>query len=70
MTREQDEAIFAAFLGIMVLRTMCKKAGLTMGEQRSKELLIELDTAFPGLSGRSALRNGANGQATQEAKEE
>ncbi len=56
MTPEQDQAIFAAYLGIMVLKTMCRKAKLTLAEQRCSELLIELDTAFPGLAARSALR--------------
>jgi len=59
MTAEQDRAIFAAYLGIIILRTMCKKAKLTMAEQRCKELLNELDTAFPGLAGRSALRDAS-----------
>jgi hypothetical protein len=56
MTREQDQAIYAAYLGICVLRRMCKTVKLTLGEQRCKELLIELDTAFPGLAARTALR--------------
>lgn len=56
LTKEQDAAIFAAFLGIGVLRTMCRTAKLKLGEQRAKELMTELDSAFPGLAGRSALR--------------
>jgi hypothetical protein len=56
MTPEQDEAIFAAYLGIMVLRTMCRKANLHLAEDRCKDLLIELNTAFPHFAGRSALR--------------
>lgn len=56
MTPEQDEAIYAAFLGIGVLRTMCKKAGLTLAMKRADELMIEMDRAFPGLTARSALR--------------
>lgn len=52
----QANAIYSAYLGICVLRTMCKKAGLTMGEERSRDLMIELDTAFPGLAARAALR--------------
>jgi hypothetical protein len=56
MTHEQDEAVFSAYLGICVLKTLCRKAKLELGEQRSGELLVELDTAFPGLSGRAALR--------------
>lgn len=57
MTPEQDQAIYAAYLGVCVLQTLCKKAGLGLAEQRAKELLIELDTAFPGLAGRVALRH-------------
>lgn len=56
MTKEQDSAIFAAYLGIGVLYTMCRAAKLTMAEERAKKLQLELDTAFPGLAGRSALR--------------
>lgn len=56
VTKDQTEAICAAYLGISVLRTMCKKAGLTMAEQRAKDLMTELDTVFPGLAGRAALR--------------
>mgnify|MGYP001616451345 CR=1 FL=1 len=56
MTEDQDRAVFSAYLGICVLRTMCRKAKLRLGEERSKELLVELDTAFPGLAGRAALR--------------
>jgi hypothetical protein len=53
---EREDAIYSAFLGIMVLGTMCKKAGLSSAEKRATDLLIEMDTAFPGLAGRSALR--------------
>ncbi|MDE2471084.1 MAG: hypothetical protein KGL35_20650 [Bradyrhizobium sp.] len=59
MTKEQKDAVYAAYLGICVLQTMCRKAGLTMGEQRSRELLTELGTAFPFIPERvakSALR--------------
>lgn len=57
MTKDQDDAVFAAFLGICVLHTMCKKVGLKAAEERSAELLVEMDMAFPGLAGRSALRS-------------
>jgi hypothetical protein len=59
MTEQQDQAVFAAFRGICVLRTMCKKARLRLGEERARELLIDLDRAFPGLAARSALRASA-----------
>ena len=47
----QDQAIFSAYLGIIVLKTMCKKVKLAAGEQRCSDLLIELDTAFPDMAG-------------------
>lgn len=56
LTKEQDDAIFSAYLGIGVLWTMCRAAKLKLAEQRATELQLELDTAFPGLAGRSALR--------------
>lgn len=49
MTKDQEDAIYAAYLGICVLQTMCRKAGLVMGVQRSTELLTELSTAFPAM---------------------
>jgi hypothetical protein len=54
----QDQAIFSAYLGIIVLKTMCKKVKLAAGEQRCDDLLIELDKAFPdiALAARSTLR--------------
>lgn len=52
-----DAAVFSAYLGICVLQTMCNRAGLQMAETRAKDLLIEMDTAFPGLAGRAALRS-------------
>ena len=47
MTQEQEDAICAAYMGICVLSTMCKKAGLNTGRLRSEELLKELSQAFP-----------------------
>ncbi len=44
---EQEDAVYAAYLGISVLQTMCRKAGLPLGVQRSTELLTELSIAFP-----------------------
>lgn len=54
------DAIYAAYLGISVLRTMCKAAGLRLAQDRARDLMIELDTVFPGLSGRAALRTEVN----------
>jgi hypothetical protein len=65
MTKDQEDAIYAAYLGICVLQTMCRKAGLCGGETRSKELLVELGTAFPFIPERialSALRYHHNNQ--------
>jgi hypothetical protein len=47
VTEEQEDAIVAAYMGICVLSTMCDKAGLELGRQRSNELLKELSEAFP-----------------------
>lgn len=49
MTKEQEDAITAAYMGICVLSTMCRKAGLSMGRLRSEELLKEISEAFPAL---------------------
>jgi hypothetical protein len=59
LTKDQEDAIYAAYLGISVLKTMCRKANLKLGEQRSQELLTELGVAFPFIPervGLSALR--------------
>ncbi len=47
MTIEQENSIYAAYLGICVLQTMCRKVGLTMAVERSRELITELQTDFP-----------------------
>lgn len=47
MTKEQEDAIVSAYMGICVLSTMCDKAGLHLGRARSNELLKELSEAFP-----------------------
>jgi len=47
MTDEQEQAIYGAYLGICVLKTMCRKARLDMAADRADELLKELSTAFP-----------------------
>ncbi len=47
MTEDQEDAVYAAYLGISVLQTMCRKAGLPLAVERSTELLTELSTAFP-----------------------
>lgn len=52
----KEESAYAAYLGICVLATMCKKAGLSLAEKRATELLIEMGNAFPSFAGRSALR--------------
>jgi hypothetical protein len=62
MTDEQKDAIYAAYQGICVLRTMCRKANLGLAVERSSELLVELGTAFPFipvLIAQSALRESA-----------
>jgi hypothetical protein len=49
MTQEQEEAIYAAYMGICVLSAMCRKAGLNAGRLRSEDLLKELSEAFPSV---------------------
>lgn len=59
MTKDQEDAIYAAYMGISVLSTICKKAELDMGRTRAEELLQELSKAFPTVYERvllSALR--------------
>jgi hypothetical protein len=55
MTEEQEDAIYAAYLGICVLQTMCRKAGLTMGADRASDLLKEMGEAFPFIPERVGL---------------
>jgi hypothetical protein len=45
--QDQENAIYAAYLGICVLQTMVQKVGLTLAVDRCAELLKEMDTAFP-----------------------
>jgi hypothetical protein len=49
MTKQQDDAIYSAYLGIHVLRAMCRAVKLPLGVKRSTELIIELEQAFPTL---------------------
>ena len=55
MTSEQEDAIYAAYLGICVLQTMCRKVGLNLGVDRSTELLKEMGEAFPFIPKRVGL---------------
>lgn len=47
MTKEQEEAIYGAYLGICVLQTMCRKVGLKLAVERATDLLTETGKAFP-----------------------
>jgi hypothetical protein len=49
MNEQQKDAVYAAYLGIRVLRTMCGRAGLRLGSETSAALLTTLNEAFPGL---------------------
>jgi len=55
MTKEQEDAIYAAYLGICVLQTMVRKVGLQLATSRCETLIVELSTAFPFLADRVAL---------------
>ena len=62
MTRDQEDAIYSAYLGICVLRTMCKKVKLELGHRRADALLKEFGEAFPFIGDRvalSSLRSGS-----------
>ena len=62
MAGKDKDAIYAAYLGICILRTMCRKVNLKLAEQRAHDLLGELGTAFPFIGervGLSALRETA-----------
>jgi hypothetical protein len=54
MTEAQEDAVYAAYLGICVLQTMVRKVGLTLAVTRSAELLGELSTTFPFIQERVA----------------
>lgn len=54
--RADDDILFSAYLGIGILRNMTRAAGLKLAQERSEELLLEMDAAHPGLAARSALR--------------
>ncbi len=47
MTKDKEDTIYSAYLGVCVLQTMCRKAGLNMAVERSRDLISELQTAFP-----------------------
>lgn len=55
MTKEQEDAIWAAYLGICVLQTMTRKVGLQLATGRCEALIVELSTAFPFIAERVAL---------------
>ena len=59
MNKDQEDAIYAAYLGICVLQTMCRKDGLWLAVKLCTELLTELGTAYPFIPervGRETLR--------------
>lgn len=55
MTETQQDAIYAAYLGVCVLRSMTRKVNLTLATQRCSDVLTELSEAFPFISERVAL---------------
>lgn len=50
------EIIVDAYKGILVLRTMCDRAGLEGGKDASDQLLRRMEEAMPELPALSALR--------------
>lgn len=53
---EDAELLYQAYLGLLVLRTMCRRVGLKAGEKRCAELLEDIGGAHPDFAARSALR--------------
>ena len=53
---EHRDTLLAAYRGIMVLRTMCKAAGLDAGRETSEQVLVDLAKIMPELPALSALR--------------
>jgi hypothetical protein len=49
MTKQQDDAIHAAYLGIRVLRAILSAHHLWLGAERADRLVAELEQAFPKL---------------------
>lgn len=56
LREKPSQIVIDAYLGIMVLRTMCKKAGLTGGQEASDQLLERMTEEYPALPALSALR--------------
>jgi hypothetical protein len=50
LTKEQEDVINSAYLGICILQAVLRKSGLTMGVNLATELLKEMITEFPFLS--------------------
>ncbi len=60
LSAEQEDAIYASYLGICVLQTMCRKAKLGIGVDRATDLMKEMCEAFPFIPervGKSILRS-------------
>jgi hypothetical protein len=49
MNKQQYDAVYSAYLGIIVLRAMCRAVNLPLGIERSTDLITELEQAFPSL---------------------
>jgi hypothetical protein len=49
MNEQQKDAVYTAYLGIQVLHSVCKTAGLVLGAEAATATLTILSNAFPGL---------------------
>ena len=56
LSEAQVDTIFAAYLGVGVLRTMCRRAGLKLGEDKAEEIESGLARIFPEFPAMSAVR--------------
>lgn len=51
-----EEMLFKSYLGLLVLRTLCKRLGLRAGLDAAEATLKAISEAYPAFPARSALR--------------
>lgn len=53
---KMEDLLWAAYLGLCVLRTMCRKVKLAAGEQTADTIIKEIEQLRPDFPPRTALR--------------
>lgn len=56
-SKSDDDLMWRSYLGLGVLRTMLRKAGLSLGVQTTDELTADIGARHPEFAGRSAMRS-------------